>query len=251
MKLVRFGDRRAGLVVDLKAGPHIIDVVASVGALLPDDPISNGVLNGILKDAGSWAPLIEHWPRASAGLRRLITLALKARLIIHVWYCGALTTRRSRFTIPEESSRSKSRNRGNASLGTLPGGRQWLPNSKSLWRRRLPQIFPEKTSGTPTTIKSSSLSRDQPIRRCDQGIQINVGLIRSFHRQGTWAQKKRGHPDIAGESTTANSASPTLDSAAPKMRSIVVRMHRIPQGFKRCARHPGLPLPYSATAKRA
>jgi hypothetical protein len=78
MKLVRFGDRRAGLVVDLKAGPHIIDVVASVGALLPDDPISNGVLNGILKDAGSWAPLIEHWPRASAGLRRLITLALKA-----------------------------------------------------------------------------------------------------------------------------------------------------------------------------
>src|SRR6266403_3256199 len=52
MKLVRFGDRRTGLVVDLEAGPHIIDVVASVGALLPHDPISNGVLNGILREGG-------------------------------------------------------------------------------------------------------------------------------------------------------------------------------------------------------
>ena len=40
MKLVRFGDRRTGLVVDLEADPHIIDVIASVGALLPHDPIS-------------------------------------------------------------------------------------------------------------------------------------------------------------------------------------------------------------------
>ena len=77
MKLVRFGDRRTGLVVDLDSGPHVIDVVASVGALLPHDPISNGVLNGILREGGSWAPLIEHWPRASAGLRKLINLALK------------------------------------------------------------------------------------------------------------------------------------------------------------------------------
>src|ERR1700688_3315433 len=78
MKLVRFGDRRTGLVVDLEAGPHIIDVVASVGALLPHDPISNGVLNGILREGGDWAPLIEHWSHASAGLRRLINLALMA-----------------------------------------------------------------------------------------------------------------------------------------------------------------------------
>ena len=78
MKLVRFGDRRTGLVVDLEAGPHIIDVVASVGALLPHDLISNGVLNGILREGGDWAPLIEHWSYASAGLRRLINLALMA-----------------------------------------------------------------------------------------------------------------------------------------------------------------------------
>src|SRR5258706_13446986 len=78
MKLVRFGDRRTGLVVDLEAGPHIIDVVASVGALLPHDPISNGVLNGILSECGGCAPLIEHWSHASAGLLRLIDLALMA-----------------------------------------------------------------------------------------------------------------------------------------------------------------------------
>jgi hypothetical protein len=77
MKLVRFGDRRTGLVVDLDRGPHVIDVVASVGALLPHDPISNGVLNGILREGGSWAPLIEHWSRASAGLRKLDNLALR------------------------------------------------------------------------------------------------------------------------------------------------------------------------------
>ncbi len=78
MKLVRFGDRRTGLVVNLEAGAYIIDVVASVGALLPYDPISNGVLNGILREGGNWAPLIEHWSRASAGLRKLINLALMA-----------------------------------------------------------------------------------------------------------------------------------------------------------------------------
>jgi hypothetical protein len=72
MKLIRFADGRTGLVVDLDSGPHVIDVVASVGALLPYDPISNGLLNGILRDGG-----IEHWSHVRAGLRRLINLALK------------------------------------------------------------------------------------------------------------------------------------------------------------------------------
>jgi hypothetical protein len=49
MKLVRFGERRTGLVVELPTGPHVIDVVASVGTLLPEDPVSSGVLNGILR----------------------------------------------------------------------------------------------------------------------------------------------------------------------------------------------------------
>jgi hypothetical protein len=77
MKLVRFGDWRTGLMVQLPTGLHVIDVVASVGALLPEDPVSNGVLNGVLRDGGSWAPLIEHWGPAGTGLKRLAQLALR------------------------------------------------------------------------------------------------------------------------------------------------------------------------------
>jgi hypothetical protein len=78
MKLVRFSDWRTGLMVELTSGLHVIDVVASVGALLPEDPVSNGVLNGVLsRDGGSWAPLIEHWGPAGTGLKRLAQLALR------------------------------------------------------------------------------------------------------------------------------------------------------------------------------
>ena len=76
MKLVRFGGGKTGLMVQLASGPHIIDVIGSLGMLSPDDPISQGILNGILKDKGSWAPLIEHWEQARIGLRRLASLAL-------------------------------------------------------------------------------------------------------------------------------------------------------------------------------
>ena len=75
MKLVRFDGGKTGLMVQLASGPHVIDVIGSLGLLSPDDPISQGVLNGILKDKGSWAPLIEHWEQARTGLRRLESLA--------------------------------------------------------------------------------------------------------------------------------------------------------------------------------
>ena len=76
MKLVRFNGGKTGLLVELPGGPHVIDVVGSLGALAPDDPISQGVLNGILRDKGSWALLIEHWRYARSGLRRLARLAM-------------------------------------------------------------------------------------------------------------------------------------------------------------------------------
>jgi hypothetical protein len=76
MRLVRFDGGKTGLMVQLASGPHVLDVVGSLDALSPDDPISQGILNGILKDRGSWAPLIEHWEQARSGLRRLAWLAL-------------------------------------------------------------------------------------------------------------------------------------------------------------------------------
>ena len=76
MKLVRFDGGKTGLMVQLAAGPHVIDVIGSLGVFAPGDPISQGILNGILKDKGSWAPLIAHWEQARVGLRRLQSLAL-------------------------------------------------------------------------------------------------------------------------------------------------------------------------------
>jgi hypothetical protein len=78
MKLIRFDDDRTGLVVELPSGPYVIDVVASVGALVPEDPISHGVLNGLLKDKADWASLIQHWKMARVGLRKLAILAQTA-----------------------------------------------------------------------------------------------------------------------------------------------------------------------------
>jgi hypothetical protein len=75
MKLIRFDGNKTGLVVELASGIHVVDVVASIGALVPDDPISHGVLNGLLKDNGSWAQLIQHWEMARKGLRKLAALA--------------------------------------------------------------------------------------------------------------------------------------------------------------------------------
>lgn len=76
MKLVRFDDGKTGLMVQLAAGPYVIDIIGSLGVFSPDDPISQGILNGILKDRGNWAPLIAHWQQARVGLRRLESLAL-------------------------------------------------------------------------------------------------------------------------------------------------------------------------------
>ena len=64
MKLIRFDGNKTGLVVELASGIHVVDVIASIGALVPEDPISHGVLNGLLKDNGSWAQLIQHWGMA-------------------------------------------------------------------------------------------------------------------------------------------------------------------------------------------
>jgi hypothetical protein len=75
MRLIRFDDNKTGLVVELASGVHVVDVIASVGALVPEDPISHGILNGLLKADNSWAQLLEHWEMARKGLRRLAALA--------------------------------------------------------------------------------------------------------------------------------------------------------------------------------
>jgi hypothetical protein len=102
MKLVRFDGGKTGLMVELRSGPHVIDVIGSLGALAPDDPISQGILNGILKDKGSWAPLIEHWEQARTGLRRLAALAAANPDRPHLVICRA---DEARLALPPGSPR--------------------------------------------------------------------------------------------------------------------------------------------------
>jgi hypothetical protein len=87
MKLIRLDNDKTGLVVELPSGPQVIDVVASIGALAPEDPVSHGVLNGLLRDNGNWAPLIQHWKMARVGLRRLTILAQMGSSQIVLWRC--------------------------------------------------------------------------------------------------------------------------------------------------------------------
>jgi len=75
MRLVRFGEARTGILVELPTGPHVLDVVASVDALSPGDPVSNEFLNDILKDSGSWGPLIQHWASVRVALAKLVHIA--------------------------------------------------------------------------------------------------------------------------------------------------------------------------------
>jgi hypothetical protein len=75
MRLVRFGGARTGILFELPTGPHVLDIIASVGALSPEDSTNNGTLNDIFKDGGAWGPLIEHWASLRVGLAKLVNIA--------------------------------------------------------------------------------------------------------------------------------------------------------------------------------
>jgi hypothetical protein len=64
-----------GLVVALPNGPHIVDIAKSVGVFTPQDPLSNGLLNGAFKDGGNWPLIVEHWAQLQWPLKRLALIA--------------------------------------------------------------------------------------------------------------------------------------------------------------------------------
>jgi hypothetical protein len=88
MRLIRFGEGRTGILLDLPTGPHVLDVVASIGALSPEHPISNETLKDTLKDS-TWGALVRHWDSARVGLGKLVEMASStprhSDLTIHRW----------------------------------------------------------------------------------------------------------------------------------------------------------------------
>jgi hypothetical protein len=71
MKLAKITDEKIGLVVALPRGPHIVDIAKSVGVFAPHDPVSNGLLNGAIKDGGDWSSIVQHWTHLRWPLKRL------------------------------------------------------------------------------------------------------------------------------------------------------------------------------------
>jgi hypothetical protein len=75
MKLIRMTGENIGLVVFLPNGPHVIDIANSLGVFTPHDPLSNGLLNGALKNGCDWSGIVKHWAHLRSPLKRLANLA--------------------------------------------------------------------------------------------------------------------------------------------------------------------------------
>jgi hypothetical protein len=75
MKLVKIDEGKIGLVVLLPQGPHVIDIASSLGVFAPHDPLSNGLLNGALKDGCNWSLLVKHWAHLRSPLKKLVMIA--------------------------------------------------------------------------------------------------------------------------------------------------------------------------------
>jgi hypothetical protein len=76
MKLVRMSKEKVGLLVLLPTGPHVIDIANSLGVFAPHDPLSNGLLNGALKDGCNWSLIVKHWAHLRSPLKRLANVAI-------------------------------------------------------------------------------------------------------------------------------------------------------------------------------
>jgi hypothetical protein len=75
MKLVEMDGDRIGLFAMLPKGPHAIDIIKSLD-VFRHDPVSNGLLNGALKDGPDWSIFVKHWTHLRWPLKRLESIAL-------------------------------------------------------------------------------------------------------------------------------------------------------------------------------
>jgi hypothetical protein len=76
MKLVVIDGGAIGLLVELPAGPHVIDLANSLGALAGHDLVSGGLINGALKEKSVWTALVANWQYLRLPLARLAGMAV-------------------------------------------------------------------------------------------------------------------------------------------------------------------------------
>ena len=61
MKFVRINGEKIGLLVQLPTGPHVVDIVKSLGVFAALDPVSGALINGVLKERCAWVALANNW----------------------------------------------------------------------------------------------------------------------------------------------------------------------------------------------
>jgi len=96
MNLVRIDGEKIGLLVQLRTGPHVIDIVESLGVFAARDPVSGSLINGVLKERCAWVALVNNWDYLRMPLKLLARTALTnaddSRLAIYPFAYGRQTT---------------------------------------------------------------------------------------------------------------------------------------------------------------
>jgi hypothetical protein len=75
MKLVKM-DGGIGLVVELPAGAHVVDIGRSLGVVAAQDPVAGALINGTLKEASVWTALVNNWRYLRMPLAQLARTAV-------------------------------------------------------------------------------------------------------------------------------------------------------------------------------
>jgi hypothetical protein len=76
MKLVGIDGGAIGLLVELPAGPHVVDLAKSLGVFAGHDLVSSGLINGALKERSAWGALVANWQYLRLPLARLAGIAV-------------------------------------------------------------------------------------------------------------------------------------------------------------------------------
>jgi hypothetical protein len=96
MNLVRIDGGKIGLLVQLRTGPHVVDILKSLGVFAARDPVSGSLINGVLKERCAWVALVNNWDYLRMPLKLLARTALTnaddSRLAIYPFAYGRQTT---------------------------------------------------------------------------------------------------------------------------------------------------------------
>lgn len=76
MKLAKIDGEKIALLVQLPTGLHAVDIAKSLGVFAAHDPVSGGLINGVLKEKCAWVALVNNWRYLRKPLELLARTAL-------------------------------------------------------------------------------------------------------------------------------------------------------------------------------